>query len=637
MFVHVVTEEVSCYWGTADLLEKFEGDGLGRKEIDVFYLCELPDKHDSYASSDEAVNTNSQTTQLDTELDTYVKTEKSGDEPSKQLILENHDQSLNEIDTTYTSSQKLHKLEAFVNLEKLDGIHMPSGILETANSKSSKYRGSYQKRKLRSNRPVRHTRHTKSKLGVKNVDSKKSTFGNQDTELLSGVTRSSPRVSRVSKTKLQKVIDYHSDVSDSDHHADANDESDLDYDGGDIGDQKADGADFKDNEDTDLEPTDKSVSKPYNCKICRKKFKTKYGHSLHMMSHTGGKPHKCEHCNKTYAQLTGLKNHQRSRCKGYVANKKPYYYYNKKAKKCVNCEEEFMDKHEFKKHRLEVHGSKHAYTCQHCNREFDFPHQYKSHVFLHTGEKPHQCEFCQKTFRVHYNLILHQCIHTGEKPYMCSECGKVFTSRTGLKDHSTRHKDFRPYACKECGKRFKKRKECVTHERIHSGEMPFQCDECGRRFGRPDHLKQHLRIHSGNKPYRCELCGQRFVQRTSLNYHKEHSHTPGHISLSKSNTTSLTSTLDGNIVNKQIHSSLLQRDSSLLDVGESNSTDSGANIPQDLSSSHSSHLFDPLIDIRTSQNNTSSGMDQVMHESVHNLNANSWAQCSRSSMNGMFS
>ena len=68
------------------------------------------------------------------------------------------------------------------------------------------------------------------------------------------------------------------------------------------------------------------------------------------------------------------------------------------------------------------------------------------------------------------------------------------------------------------------RNSFVGNVRTHSKpsdnkERPFQCMFCEKRFTQRAGLNAHVLIHSGQRPHACSLCDKRFTQKSGLDQH----------------------------------------------------------------------------------------------------------------------
>ncbi|XP_069614878.1 zinc finger protein 740 isoform X2 [Ranitomeya imitator] len=164
------------------------------------------------------------------------------------------------------------------------------------------------------------------------------------------------------------------------------------------------------------------------------------------------------------------------------------------------------------------------FICEHCYGAFRSSYHLKRHLYIHTGERPHECDMCDMKFIQKYHLDRHKRVHSGEKPYQCERCLQAF-SRT---DRLLKHKRM----CQGCHTKIAETESGASlssyspsfgiHREVYlnTGERPFECDMCDMKFVQKYHLDRHKRVHSGEKPYQCERCLQAFSRTDRLLKHK---------------------------------------------------------------------------------------------------------------------
>ena len=82
---------------------------------------------------------------------------------------------------------------------------------------------------------------------------------------------------------------------------------------------------------------DKSVQRPFSCKVCEKSFLNKHHLKDHMMIHTGEKPFSCETCQKSFSRKHTLNEHMRLH-----TGEKPF--------SCDGCKKSFAKRGNLKLH-----------------------------------------------------------------------------------------------------------------------------------------------------------------------------------------------------------------------------------------------------------------------------------------------
>ena len=133
------------------------------------------------------------------------------------------------------------------------------------------------------------------------------------------------------------------------------------------------------------------VPRPYSCKVCDKRFRTKHHLNQHEQSHAAVQMYTCSQCEKQFATQHCLSRH------------------------------------------MNVHSSK--YKCTECGKCFGNKANLATHSRTHSGEKPFECTVYGKQFTTSGNLVNHSRIHSGEKPYKCTDCDKAFSQSGNLHVH----------------------------------------------------------------------------------------------------------------------------------------------------------------------------------------------------------
>ncbi|KAH3717328.1 zinc finger protein 432-like [Dreissena polymorpha] len=176
-----------------------------------------------------------------------------------------------------------------------------------------------------------------------------------------------------------------------------------------------------------------SDERPFECDICRKKYKYQKHLTAHHQTHS---THSffCDRCGSGFATISLLRSHIIS--KHTEACDKPA--------KCDICGAGFANQYRLNRHRMQ-----------------------------HTGSKPLQCDLCGMGFRQLYNLQQHVSTkHRKERRFACKQCEKKFVTNYQLKCHILQHSGVRPYACKICTKAYTQKKELRRHMKtFHSMTM----------------------------------------------------------------------------------------------------------------------------------------------------------------------
>ncbi|XP_069950756.1 uncharacterized protein [Cherax quadricarinatus] len=195
------------------------------------------------------------------------------------------------------------------------------------------------------------------------------------------------------------------------------------------------------------------IPRPFQCKVCKKRFTQKHYVTLHMRVHTGERPYKCHLCPNSYSHKTSYTIHMR------------------------------------------IHTGDRPYMCGVCGKKCYDKSGLTSHMRSHTKETPYECEVCGRRFTHSKSLLVHRRNHTGEKPYKCEYCGKCFRHWHKHKIHIRLHTGERPYRCKICGKGFPRNDEVKRHMRSHQGIKSFKCSICGVYCATQASITGHIDLH----------------------------------------------------------------------------------------------------------------------------------------------
>ncbi|CAH8637931.1 unnamed protein product [Schistosoma rodhaini] len=142
---------------------------------------------------------------------------------------------------------------------------------------------------------------------------------------------------------------------------------------------------------------DITITKPYQCDICFKRYSGMKSLKNHKLTHSDIRPHKCSICGKAFLRADKMRLHEISHL-----NVKPF--------ECATCKQRFT-----RSDKLKIHHR------------------------THTGVRPYACTFCPKRFTRSDKLKIHERIHTKVKPYECSHCGKCFARSDKRRLHEKTH------------------------------------------------------------------------------------------------------------------------------------------------------------------------------------------------------
>lgn len=104
-----------------------------------------------------------------------------------------------------------------------------------------------------------------------------------------------------------------------------------------------------------------SPTEPFQCTLCDKKCKSKYGLTLHFDSIHGGasKTIQCRVCRKKFSDKEAMENHQHK----HSMESKPH--------KCEQCPKQYMYIQDLRRHINVKHSDQNKFRCGFCGRNFD--------------------------------------------------------------------------------------------------------------------------------------------------------------------------------------------------------------------------------------------------------------------------
>ncbi|XP_034043797.1 zinc finger and BTB domain-containing protein 45 [Thalassophryne amazonica] len=117
-------------------------------------------------------------------------------------------------------------------------------------------------------------------------------------------------------------------------------------------------------------------------------------------------------------------------------------------------------------------GSETSFDCTHCGKSLRSRKNYSKHMFIHSGQKPHQCSICWRSFSLRDYLLKHMVVHTGVRAFQCSMCGKRFTQKSSLNVHMRTHRAERTFQCNVCHRAFTHRTLLERHALQHTHHTP---------------------------------------------------------------------------------------------------------------------------------------------------------------------
>ncbi|XP_053622248.1 zinc finger protein 558-like isoform X8 [Plodia interpunctella] len=165
--------------------------------------------------------------------------------------------------------------------------------------------------------------------------------------------------------------------------------------------------------------------KPFECKVCHKRWENAAQFLNHAIIHTGEKPYECKVCHSRFAVQGGLRIHSSM-------------HSDEKRFQCNICGKRFRLNSLLKRH-LSTHTGEARYQCHICHRKFTQRGSMLRHVKRHSGDKPYQCHICNRKLCAKETLEVHLRTHAGEKPFSCDYCKRKFTRKQTLKAHLKKH------------------------------------------------------------------------------------------------------------------------------------------------------------------------------------------------------
>lgn len=146
--------------------------------------------------------------------------------------------------------------------------------------------------------------------------------------------------------------------------------------------------------------------KPFVCKICNKRFSTKWNLELHNWTHQSrsNMPFKCNICKSAFFRESDYIAHLNSH-----KNFKPFT--------CNICGQKFIRKYNCLRHQEEHKKAKRfVCTANGCMKSFHRSYYLKDHMKVHTGVRPHTCHICGKASSTKSNHNKHVRIHDTREP-----------------------------------------------------------------------------------------------------------------------------------------------------------------------------------------------------------------------------
>lgn len=227
--------------------------------------------------------------------------------------------------------------------------------------------------------------------------------------------------------------------------------------------------------------------KPYQCKICHKRFSAISGVRVHgQKQHPDFKAHECDICHKGFSTIYTLKKHIFTHV-GYFCTichaKFVYKLHLINHKRTHHTEERSTDKNVIVANNTEL-----PFTCNICNRRFNKKNQLAAHMGMHerlmamhnlkkqNRKRPYKCKICHKGFYQNSLLKMHIALHARSAPIIYNENRPLDNSLPLLVPVYIPIEKL--YECAFCHKRFLLRTALRVHLQEHALDIKFECNIC---------------------------------------------------------------------------------------------------------------------------------------------------------------
>ncbi|XP_059139810.1 zinc finger protein 84-like [Physella acuta] len=253
-----------------------------------------------------------------------------------------------------------------------------------------------------------------------------------------------------------------------------------------------------------------TVSKPFQCDLCPKKFSENLaltqhkerhtGFPLKLMSdqHKGEKPFKCEKCTRSYFHKGDLRKHEK---KNHSENN---------SYECDACPEKFAARYLLQQHKLK-HANVKPFKCEKCTKSYFRKFDLKRHLNkVHSGNIPSQGNVCLETLDT-------KNIHSGNVQFKCDVCNKSFKDKSHLARHQVAHLNEKIFSCDLCNKTFRHKKSLIRHQLL-TKEITYGCPSCSKIFLSEKDLTEHQQKYSA---FECAVCKRHFKCKILLTKHEK--------------------------------------------------------------------------------------------------------------------
>ena len=271
--------------------------------------------------------------------------------------------------------------------------------------------------------------------------------------------------------------------------------------------------------------------KPFDCKDCGKRFRTKMLYGMHIRIHETGFRYACAVCGHRFNQASNLKRHMATNHD--MADFKPPF-------QCDMCIQSFLTQEILDKHR--ARHSQGVFRCKVCNMVFPNRNQLTDHNRLDHKQIRFECHHCDAVFPYGNKLKLHiETKHPDRSAFDCTRCGKEFRTQGFLDNHLRENMCFSTRQCKRCKIAFDaagmvKHQKCHLNTETIVNKFCFICgvflktvkdvyDHClehTRTFANSNHDPSDTAISNdqgrvdlapqgeGRRSFSCHLCSESF-------------------------------------------------------------------------------------------------------------------------------